>query len=108
MTYTYTFEALSDETRRLILARIAKSPCTVGEIVQLMPVSQPAVSQHLKILKEAGLVTAKKDGVKRIYSIAPDGIAGARNYLDQLWGDALEAFKEAAKAKAKENPDEAR
>jgi len=96
MAYDNTFNALADKTRRAILERIARSPCSVGEITQTLTVSQPAVSQHLRVLKEAGLVRMEKDGVRRIYRIAPEGLKEARSYFDQFWTDALEAFHEAA------------
>jgi DNA-binding transcriptional ArsR family regulator len=96
MTYINALEALSDATRRSILERIAQSPCTVGEIADLIPVSQPAVSQHLRVLREAGLVQMRKEGAKRIYSLAPDGLIELRAYFDRMWGDVLLAFKQAA------------
>lgn len=103
MTYINTLEALSDATRRAIIERIAAGPSTVGEIAEVVPVSQPAVSQHLRVLKEAGLVQVRKEGTKRIYSLAPDGLNELRAYFDRMWGDVLSAFKQAADQQAAEN-----
>jgi DNA-binding transcriptional ArsR family regulator len=96
MTYISTLNALSDGTRRAILEKIAVGACGVGEIAAVIPVSQPAVSQHLRVLKEAGLVRVRKKGTRRIYSLAPDGLVELRAYFDSMWGDVLTAFKEAA------------
>ena len=74
MTYINTLESLSDATRRAIIERIAQGHCTVGVIAEIVPVSQPAVSQHLRVLREACLVLMRKEGAKRIYSLAPDGL----------------------------------
>jgi DNA-binding transcriptional ArsR family regulator len=101
MTYISALEALSDTTRRAILERIAQGPCTVGEIADLIPVSQPAVSQHLRVLREAGLVQVRKEGTRRIYSLAPDGILELRAYFDRMWEDVLLAFKQAADNQSK-------
>lgn len=101
MTYINTLEALSDATRRAILERIAQGPCTVGEIAEVLPVSQPAVSQHLRVLREAGLVQVRKEGAKRIYTLAPDGLVELRAYFDRMWGSVLEAFKNAADNQSK-------
>jgi len=87
------FAALSDPTRRHVLERLAQGPRAVGEIAEGLPVSRPAVSQHLKVLKEAGLVSDRQDGARRIYAIDPDGLGPMRAWLDQFWDRALEAFK---------------
>ena len=87
------FLALSDPTRRQIFEGLAKRPRSVGELAAKLPVSRPAVSQHLKILKEAGLVTCRSEGTKRLYQINPKGIAAMRKYLDRFWDEALDAFK---------------
>lgn len=97
MTYEYaTFEkafaALADPSRRQVFERLRGGPLPVGAIAKGMPVSRPAVSQHLKVLKEAGLVTDHAVGTRRIYAIDPQGLAALRSWLDQFWGDALTAF----------------
>ena|ERR1700722_1766474 len=87
------FAALSDPTRRLVLERLAAGPRAVGEIAEGLPVSRPAVSQHLKVLKEAGLVSDRQDGARRIYAIDPNGLGPMRAWLDQFWDVALAVFK---------------
>ena len=87
------FAALADPTRRAVLERLAAGPRAVGELAEGLPVSRPAVSQHLKVLKEAGLVSDRQDGARRIYAIDPKGLGGMRAWLDQFWDRALEAFK---------------
>jgi DNA-binding transcriptional ArsR family regulator len=89
------FFALGDPTRRAIFERLAASPCSVTEIAAELPVSRPAVSQHLKILKEAGLVRHTQQGRHNIYQINPGGDRSMRAYLDRFWDDALAAFKRA-------------
>jgi len=93
MTYDNTLSALSDPTRRSILELLADHPSAVGELAALLPVSRPAVSQHLKVLKEAGLVFEERDGARRIYELNPNGVGELRDYLDRFWGQALAAFK---------------
>jgi DNA-binding transcriptional ArsR family regulator len=83
------FDALGDETRRAILSQLKGGPLTVGELAGRVPVSRPAVSQHLRVLKEALLVRERKAGTRRIYRINPDGIAALRDYLDEFWERAL-------------------
>jgi DNA-binding transcriptional ArsR family regulator len=90
--------ALGDPTRRLIFETLAAGPLSVGELAQRLPVSRPAVSQHLKALKDAGLVTDRAAGTRRIYQVDPTGVEALRTYLDQVWGDALAAFARAAEA----------
>lgn len=90
--------ALGDPTRRLIFEKLAAGPLSVGELAQRLPVSRPAVSQHLRTLKEAGLVTDRAAGTRRIYQVDPSGVARLRAYLDQIWHEALAAFKRAAEA----------
>jgi DNA-binding transcriptional ArsR family regulator len=94
--------ALADPTRRTIFERVAERPRAVGELAGELPVSRPAVSQHLKVLKDAGLVTDKEDGTRRIYSIDPRGIAAMRSYLDKFWDRSLAAFKAAAEEETSE------
>ena len=94
--------ALGDPTRRAIFERLARGPCSVGELAGELPVSRPAVSQHLRVLKDAGLVFDRADGTRRLYQLDPDGIGALRAYLDRFWTDALAAFKEAAERDTKE------
>jgi DNA-binding transcriptional ArsR family regulator len=90
------FTALADPTRRAIFERLAERPSAVGELAGGLPVSRPAVSQHLRVLKDAGLVVDRADGTRRIYQLDPDGVDALRGYLDQFWNQALRAFKAAA------------
>jgi DNA-binding transcriptional ArsR family regulator len=87
--------ALGDPTRRAIFERLAESPRAVGEIADELPISRPAVSQHLKVLKDAGLVIDRPDGTRRLYQLDPAGIDAVRAYLDTFWNQALAAFKRA-------------
>ena len=87
--------ALADPTRRAIFERLADRPSAVGELAKELPVSRPAVSQHLKVLLDAGLVSARSEGSRRIYGIDPDGVGALRAYLDRFWNRALAAFKDA-------------
>jgi DNA-binding transcriptional ArsR family regulator len=87
------FSALADPTRRAIFECLSEHPAAVGEIAALLPVSRPAVSQHLKVLREAGLVDVKAEGNRRIYQLDPSGIAELRAYLDRFWDCALTSFK---------------
>jgi DNA-binding transcriptional ArsR family regulator len=86
-------EALGDPTRRSVFERLRGGPRAVGEIAAGLPVSRPAVSQHLRVLADAGLVRAERAGTRRLYRIDPDGIAELRDYIDGFWADALAAFK---------------
>ena len=86
--------ALGDPTRRAIFERVAAAPSAVGELAHGLPVTRPAVSQHLKVLKEAGLVRDRRDGNRRIYHADPDGVAALRAQLDRFWNQALASFKE--------------
>ena len=88
-------EALGDPTRRAIFERLAGGPLAVGEIANELPVSRPAVSQHLKVLKDAGLVVDRADGNRRLYQLDPAGVGALRAYFDQFWNQALTAFKAA-------------
>jgi DNA-binding transcriptional ArsR family regulator len=85
--------ALADPTRRTIFERLAERPAAVGDLARGLPVSRPAVSQHLKVLKEAGLVQEVSRGTRRIYSLDPRGIAAMRRWLDSQWASALDAFR---------------
>jgi DNA-binding transcriptional ArsR family regulator len=91
--------ALGDPTRRAIFERLRKGPRPVGELAADLPVSRPAVSQHLRVLKEAGLVTERRDGTRRIYGLDPDGLAEVRAYFDRFWDQALAQFQAAAERK---------
>ena len=96
MAYQDRMDALGDRTRRAIFEQLRKGPRAVGEIADELPVSRPAVSQHLRVLKEAGLVTERRNGTRRIYRVDPDGLGEVRAYLDEFWNEALAAFKAAA------------
>jgi DNA-binding transcriptional ArsR family regulator len=94
MTYQGNgFTALADPTRRAIFERLAMGPRAVGELAGELPISRPAVSQHLKVLKDAGLVIDTAAGNRRIYQIDPGGVGALRAYLDGFWNQALAAFK---------------
>jgi DNA-binding transcriptional ArsR family regulator len=92
-TYESALDALGDPTRRAIFEHLADQPSAVGELADRLPVTRPAVSQHLRILKDAGLVTDRRDGSRRIYRLDPTGIGQLRDELDRFWGSALSAFK---------------
>jgi DNA-binding transcriptional ArsR family regulator len=96
------FEALGDATRRAILARLADGPLPVGEIARDFPMSRPAISQHLRVLKRAGLVTDSAAGTRRLYAVNPDAIDSLRKYFDVFWARALAAFKRKVEQDAKE------
>jgi DNA-binding transcriptional ArsR family regulator len=85
--------ALGDPTRRAIFERLASGPSAVGELANQLPVTRPAVSQHLKVLRDAGLVTSSRDGNRRIYRADPGGVAAMRDQLDRFWNQALATFK---------------
>lgn len=86
-------DALGDATRRAILARLLNGPLAVGELARDFPVSRPAISQHLRLLKQANLVIDKPAGTRRVYQLHPEGFNSLREYFDQFWGVALESFK---------------
>ena len=96
--------ALGDPTRRAIFERLADRPRAVGELASELPVSRPAVSQHLRVLKEAGLVSAWADGNRRIYRADPAGVAELRDELDRFWNQALATFKEVVEQDPQEDP----
>ena len=103
LTYrTDGWTALGDPTRRAIFERLADGPRAVGELAGELPVSRPAVSQHLKVLKDAGLVVDRPAGTRRIYQVDPDGVGALRAYLDQFWSKSLAAYKEAVEQPTKE------
>ena len=88
--------ALADPTRRAIFERLARSPSAVGDLARELPVSRPAVSQHLKVLKSAGLVTDQAAGTRRVYTVDPAGVAVIRDYFEQFWRQSLARFRAAA------------
>jgi DNA-binding transcriptional ArsR family regulator len=93
MPYGTTLSALADPTRRAVFERLRRGAASVGEVAADLPVSRPAVSQHLKALKQAGLVIDRAHGTRRVYNIDPDGLGELRRWLNEFWSDALEAFK---------------
>jgi DNA-binding transcriptional ArsR family regulator len=90
------FEALGDPQRRAILALLGERPRAVGELAELLPVTRPAVSHHLRLLKEAGLVSDERLGTRRIYALRGEGLDAVARYLEQVWGDAATRFRLAA------------
>src|SRR3954467_8622888 len=96
-------DALGDPTRRAIFERLRAGPRAVGELASELPVSRPAVSQHLKVLKDAGLVVDTAVGTRRLYRLNPDGVGALRAYFDGFWMQALAAFKDAAEAPTQED-----
>jgi DNA-binding transcriptional ArsR family regulator len=97
-TYGQIFDALGDPTRRAILERLKRGPRAVGELASRLPVSRPAVSQHLKILKEAGLVTERQNGTRRLYRLNTDKLSDVRAFLDAFWTAALANLKAVAES----------
>jgi DNA-binding transcriptional ArsR family regulator len=93
MTYQAALQALADPTRRAVFERLRDGPMPVGELAADLPVTRPAVSQHLKVLRNAGLVQERKVGTRRIYGVELDGLAELRRYLDAFWTDVLAAFE---------------
>jgi DNA-binding transcriptional ArsR family regulator len=93
MPYDTALAALGDPTRRGVFEKLRHGPQSVGAIARGMPVSRPAVSQHLKVLKEAGLVADRPHGTRRLYYIDPEGIRAVRAWLDQFWDQTLAAFQ---------------
>jgi DNA-binding transcriptional ArsR family regulator len=94
--------ALADPTRRAIFELLARSPSPVGDLARELPVSRPAVSQHLKVLKSAGLVSDEPIGTRRVYSVDPAGVAAIREYFDQFWRQSLARFSAAARQQFQE------
>jgi DNA-binding transcriptional ArsR family regulator len=101
MTYALALDALADGTRRAVFEQLRDGPLSVGDVAARLPVSRPAVSQHLRVLKDAGLVSDERAGTRRLYRVEPDAIAELRDYLDEFWDRALAAFKETVE---KEDP----
>jgi len=96
MTYAKVLHSLSDPTRRRVFERLRAGPQSVGALARGLPVSRPAVSQHLKVLKQARLVSERAEGTRRIYYIDPDGLGELRRWLDEFWDEALRALKKEA------------
>jgi DNA-binding transcriptional ArsR family regulator len=88
------WHAIADGTRRSIMRRLATGPCAVGELARDLPISRPAVSQHLKVLKSAGLVSDRAHGTRRVYQLNPEGLETLRAELDRFWTQALVDFKD--------------
>jgi DNA-binding transcriptional ArsR family regulator len=104
MAYETALAALADPTRRRVFETLRTGPRSVGSIAQNLPVSRPAVSQHLKVLKEAGLVADRPEGTRRVYYLDPKGLAAIRRWLDQFWDEAMSAFQ--AEVERQTNTDE--
>lgn len=102
MTANKAWAALADPSRRRIVERLAERPRTVAELTRELPLSQPAISQHLKVLREADLVAFTPDGARHVYQVRPDGLAALRADLDRFWRTALENFQRIARDIAKE------
>ena len=94
-------DALGDPTRRRVFVRLRRGPCSVRHLAQGMEVTRPAVSQHLRVLRDAGLVKVRSAGTRRIYEVDTSGIQSVRKWLDEFWGEALLAFKDAAELEAR-------
>jgi DNA-binding transcriptional ArsR family regulator len=93
-TYGKALTALGDPTRRAIFEQLRSGPRSVGELAGALPVSRPAVSQHLRVLRAAGLVSDRKDGTRRLYRVAPEGVAELRDYVNGFWDEVLAEFKD--------------
>jgi len=104
MAYESVLAALADPTRRAVFEKLRERPRAVGELADDLPVSRPAVSQHMKVFRDAGLVADRAEGAKRVYYIDPHGLGPLRAWLDQFWDHALEAFRAEAEASDKPKP----
>jgi DNA-binding transcriptional ArsR family regulator len=98
------WEALGDPTRRAIVACLAERPRAVGEIADELPISRPAVSQHLKVLREAGLVVDRAAGTRRVYRLSPEGLGALRDQLETFWNRALDGYQDIAEQPTEEKP----
>jgi DNA-binding transcriptional ArsR family regulator len=98
------WEALGDPTRRAIIACLAERPRAVGEIADELPISRPAVSQHLKVLREAGLVVDRAAGTRRVYRLSPEGLGALRDQLETFWNRALDGYQDIAEQPTEEKP----
>lgn len=106
MAYTNALTALADPTRRRVFEELRSGPKPVGAIASVLPVSRPAVSQHLKVLKGAGLVREETQGTRHVYSIDPQGLGAIRRWLDQFWDETLTAFAAEIERDANEGKEE--
>jgi DNA-binding transcriptional ArsR family regulator len=107
MAYAEALAALADPTRRSVFETLRGGPRSVGDLARGLPVSRPAVSQHLRVLKDAGLVRERREGTRNYYSVDGDGLADVREYFEGFWDEALSAFKAAAEQEGDENePDD--
>ena len=104
--YEHALQALGDPTRREIFERLTGGPLPVGQLAQELPISRPAVSQHLKVLKDAGLVFDRPSGTRRVYQVDPAAVAALREYFDSFWGQALASFRAAAESAPEDPPTE--
>lgn len=100
MAYERAIQALADPTRRLVFERLRRGPLPVGRLAHGLHVSRPAVSQHLRVLEQAGLVRARREGTRRIYGVEIRGLEELRRYLESFWDDVLEAFRAEADREA--------
>ena len=106
MAYESAFAALADPTRRRVFEKLSAGPQSVGAVARGLPVSRPAVSQHLKVLKQAGLVADRPEGARRVYYIDPKGLGGLREWLDRLWDEALADFQAEVEHQVRQRKDE--
>ena len=106
MAYAHAIQALGDPTRRTVFELLREGPRSVGELAGGLPVSRPAVSQHLRVLEQAGLVTARREGTRNFYSVDGDGLADLREYFEGFWDEALASFKAAAESEEGGHEDE--
>jgi DNA-binding transcriptional ArsR family regulator len=106
MAYAEAIQALGDPTRRTVFERLREGPRSVGDLAVDLPVSRPAVSQHLRVLKDAGLVRERREGTRNFYSVNGDGLAELREYFEEFWDETLAAFKAAAESKGEEDEPE--
>ena len=102
MANAHPMDALGDPTRRRIFERLRGGPLAVGELAAELPVSRPAVSQHLRVLREAGLVADRKEGTRRLYELAPEGLAELHDWVDTFWNEALARFKAEAEREGRQ------
>lgn len=105
MSYDQALNAIADPTRRVLLEKLRTGPSAVGQLADGLDISRPAVSQHLRVLSDAGLLSVRSEGTRRLYSIRPEGLADIRAWLDTLWDDALTAFAAAAAREAEKQED---
>jgi DNA-binding transcriptional ArsR family regulator len=103
VTYGVVLDSLADSTRRELLDLVRRKPSSVQELADQLPISRPAVSQHLKILKDAGVVTSRPVGTRRVYTVTTDGFEVLRQWLDVMWGDALSSFASFVESEVADN-----